>query len=83
MPGIAPYKMGRFSVRIDNPDIRAVGVGRQHACPEATQSRGSPAMKEDKSRAVGVEQQVVEVVFGVFRIAGDLAEFGNIRKGDD
>jgi len=81
MPRIAPDEMRCFAVRIDDVDIRSVGIGGEHSRAETTQARCPPAMQKDESRAVRIKQQVVEVVLGVLWIAGDLAESGYVGEG--
>ena len=78
---IAPDEMRCFAMRIDDTNIRSVGIGGEHSRAETAQARCSPAMKEDESRAVRIKQQVVEVVLGILRIAGDLAEPGYVGEG--
>lgn len=78
---IAPDKMRCFAVRIDDLNIRSIGFGGEHSRAETAQARCPPAVQEDKSRAVRVEQQVVEIVLGILRIAGDLSELGYLGKG--
>ena len=83
MPRIAPDEMRCFAVRIDDMDIRPVGIGREHSRAETAQARCPPAMQKDESRAVRIKQQVVEVVLGVLWISGDLAEFGYVGERDN
>ena len=70
-----------LAVRIDHPDIAAVRSGGEHSRAEAAQACGAPAMEEDESRAVGVEEQMIEIVLSVPGIARDVAEFGDIGQG--
>ena len=81
MAGVAPDKVRRFSIRIDQMNVSAVGPGGQHSGSKASQPFGPPAVQEDESGAVGIEQQVVEVVFWIPGISGNIAEFGDVREG--
>lgn len=67
-------------MRIDDVNIGPVERGGQHPRAEARLPRRPPAMQEDESRAVRVEQQVVEPVLGPFGIAGELAESHDIGQ---
>jgi len=81
MPRIAPDEMRCFAVRIDNVNIRSVGIGGEHSRAETTQACCPPAMQKDESRAFRIEQQVVKVVLGILWVAGDLAESGYVGEG--
>ena len=70
MLGISPYKVGGFSVVIDYSDIRAVCPGREHSCAETTKAGRPPAVQEDESGAIGIEEQMVEIVLFVGYFAG-------------
>jgi len=81
MPRIAPDEMRCFPVRIDDVNIRSVGIGGEHSRTETAQAGRPPAMQKDESRAVRIEQQVVEVVLGILWVAGDFAELGYFGEG--
>jgi len=81
---VSPDEVGGFAVRVYHADVFAVGGGCEHSGTEAAYGLvgrvacGAPSVQKDESRAVCVEEEMVEVVLCVLRIAGDLAEFGNV-----
>ena len=83
MTGISPDEVRGPAVVVHDVDVFAVGIGGEHSRAEASQALRPPAMQEDKSGAVGVEQQMIEIVFCVFRVAGDFVEAGNVGNGDN
>ncbi len=79
---VSPDKVRGFAVAIYNMDVRAVRFGGEHSRAETPQTRGTPAVQKDKSRAVGIKEQMIKIVFCVFGVAGNLAEPGDVRDGD-
>ena len=79
---VAPDKVRGPAVAVHDVNICAVRAGGEHSRAKASLSLGPPAMQEDESRAIGIEQQMIEVVLCIFRIAGDCTELSNIRDGD-
>ena len=67
---------------VHNVDIRTIWLSSEHSRAEASLCLGTPPMQEYKSRAIGIEQQMIEVVLGVFWIAGNSTELCNISDGN-
>ena len=55
--------MGHFTIVVDDMDVRSVGGCGEHSGVESGIAE-SPAVEEDEAVAVGVEEQVVKIVFG-------------------
>ena len=62
--GITPDEVRHFAIIIHDVKIGAVGVGREHPRVERAFTE-TPSMQKDETRAIGVEEQVIEIVAGL------------------
>lgn len=81
--GVAPDEVRGEAVGVNDAEIRAIGVGSDHAGFSSAGGSG-PAVEEDESRAIGIVEEMVEPV--VFRSlhAGELrAGLGDLDDGEE
>jgi len=80
--GVSPDKVRGSAVVVHDVNICAVRSGGEHSCAEAALAPGPPAVQEDESGAIGIEQQVIEVVFCAGEVGVRIGDIYHVCDGD-
>ena len=71
-----------MAVIVHDASICAVRFGGEHSRAEAPLPLGPPAMQEDESRAIGIEQKMVEIVFCAAEVGVRVRDICHVGDGD-
>ena len=80
--GVAPDEVRGVSVGDDDSQVAAVGTRGDHSC-QSLPIGVTPAVQGDEPAAVGIEQQVIEVMLDARLSVGNVTATGDVGQGDD